>query len=92
MTNIFENLTVEEPPEVDDTCLEIQRQDAAKNISVTVSDSENWEMTEAWAASVYLTLDSHRFREVIQEAWTFYQRGQIDLMAAAITTNTAIEF
>ena len=92
MTNIFENLTVEEPPEADDACQEIPRQDAVENISVTVSDSENWEMTEAWVASVYLTRDSHRFREIIQEAWTFYQGSQVDLMAAAITTNTAIEF
>jgi hypothetical protein len=61
MTNIFENLTVEEPLEVDDTCLETQRPDAVENISVTVSDSENWEMTEAWVA---LSLPHARLAQV----------------------------
>jgi hypothetical protein len=92
MTNMFENLTVEEPPEPDDFDPVVRKQDAVENISVTASDSADWDKLEAFVASVYLSRDSHRFREAIQEVWTFYQQGRMDLMAAAMTTNTAIEF
>lgn len=92
LANIFEHLTVEEPPEADDSATGIRREVATENIRVIFSDAADDEKQEAYIASVYLSRDSHRFLEDLREVWTSYQRGRIDLVAAAITTNTAIEF
>jgi hypothetical protein len=92
LANIFEHLTVEEPSEVGDSITDTRREEAVKNISVTVSDAVDDEKQEAFIASVCLSRDSHRFLEDLREVLKSYQQGRIDLVAAAITTNTAIEF
>ena len=92
LANIFEHLTVEEPAEAGDSGTNVRREDAAQNISVTVIDAVEDETEEAFIASFYLTVDAHRFLEEIREVWVSYEQGHLDLMTAAITTNTAIEF
>jgi hypothetical protein len=92
LSNIFEHLTVEEPSETGNSTTDTRREEAVENISVTVSDAVDDEKQEAFIASVYLSRDSHGFLEDLREVWTSYQQGRIDLVAAAITTNTAIEF
>lgn len=92
LANIFEHLTVDEPSEAGASDTDTRREDPVENISVTVSDAVDDEKLEAIIASIYLSRDSHGFLEDIQEVWIGYQQGSIDLMAAAITTNTAMEF
>ena len=92
LPNIFEHLTVEEPTEADESGTDIRREVATENISVIVTDAVDDEKQEAFIASVYLSRDSHRFLGDLREVWTSYQQGRIDLVAAAIATNTAIEF
>lgn len=92
LTNIFEHLTVEEPSEADDSSAGVRREAAAEKIKVTVSDAEENEKEEAFIASLYIARDTHRLLENVREVWTSYKQGRIDLTAAAITTNTAIEF
>lgn len=59
---------------------------------MVVTDAVEDEKSESFIASIYLSRDVHELLNDIQEVWTSYQQGQTSLMAAAITTNTAIEF
>jgi hypothetical protein len=92
LANIFEHLTVEELSEADESVADTRREEAVEKINVIVTDAVEDERSESFIASIYLSRDVHELLNDIQEVWTSYQQGQTSLMAAAITTNTAIEF
>jgi hypothetical protein len=92
LANMFEHLTVEEPAEAGDLGANVRKEAAAENINVTVSDAAEDKDEEAFIASVYLTRDAHILLEDMRDVWVSYQQGHVELMAAAIATNTAIEF
>ena len=92
MANLFANLDIEEPsdaslgsepaPTIPDSASAPQEQYSL----VSASDVE-----EVYFAAHCLFNDLDNIRKYLQQVWKGYKQGAFDLVAASITTNTAIE-
>jgi hypothetical protein len=92
LSNMFAGLDVEEPPESNDTTSSGQPSFEATRVNVVVDGGDDFRRDEAFLASTLLCRDVHQLRNVVQETWKSYLDGKIDLVAASITANTAIDF
>jgi hypothetical protein len=90
--NMFASLAVEEPEESVDPPIYYQAPGAAPNVKVDVDGGDELRRNDAFMASTLLCRDVHRLRLIVQKIWQSYLEGDIDLVAASITTNTAIDF
>jgi len=90
--NMFASLAVEEPEELVDLVNCYQLLDTAPKVKVDMNGSDELKRNEAFMASTLLCRDVHRLRLAVQKIWQSYLEGDIDLVAASITTNTAIDF
>jgi hypothetical protein len=90
--NMFASLAVEESEESVDLTNCYQVLDTAPKVKVDMTESDELKRNEAFMASTLLCRDVHRLRLVVQKIWQLYLEGEIDLVAASITTNTAIDF
>ena len=88
--NIFSNLEVEDASE---ECFgdEIRREFITPR-TTTCTAWHSVEETDPFLAAAYLLGDFHRIRGLIRNVWKSYQSRTIDLVTAAVTTNTAIDF
>jgi len=92
LANMFEHLVVEETLETDSHGKVEPKLGAPARISATVENTNSGRKQEAFVASTLLSHDVHRLRGVIQTVWKDYHEGKASLVAASITTNTAIDF
>jgi hypothetical protein len=93
-SNRFHMLTPKDTVEVfdhDEIHNEVQDElNSTKNVKVVNDLSTSKD--EAFIAAVYLFKDIHMIRIFVRHLWELYATGQIDLVAASVTTNTAIDF
>jgi hypothetical protein len=91
--NMFEHLAVEDTS---------ARFDNASNVLIAPMDSasasanykakrEEEDQKESFVAFYFFLHDLHKMRNEVQRAWTGYKNGLLDLMAASITANTAVD-
>ncbi|KAM0710548.1 hypothetical protein Q7P35_002219 [Cladosporium inversicolor] len=92
LTNMFRNLVVEDPDESEDSDTPYQTSSKMPKIQVDVDGGNDLKKDEAFVASILLSRDVHEMRLAIQQIWRSYLNGDIDLVAASIATNTAIDF
>ena len=92
LANMFEHLAVEETSETDGHGKIKPKLSTPAPASATVDSTDSERKEEAFAASTLLSHDVHRLRAVIQTVWKDYHEGKASLVAASITTNTAIDF
>ena len=92
LTNIFWNLVVEDPDESEGSETPHQTSSETSQIKVDIDGGNDLKKDEAFIASTLLSRDVHEMRLAIQQIWRSYLKGDIDLSAASITTNTAIDF
>lgn len=92
LTNMFRNLVVEDPDESEGSDTPHQTSSETPKIKVDVDGGNDLKEDEAFIASILLSRDVHEMRLAIQQIWRSYLKGDIDLVAASITTNTAIDF
>ncbi|CAG7915523.1 unnamed protein product [Penicillium olsonii] len=94
-TNRFTNLSVEEP--CDTTAGTHPATTASrKNIKVTVVEDDNDEATQYCLGLVYFKTmcvleDLSNMRKFISKTWSEYRDGKIDLMNAAVVTDSALQ-
>jgi hypothetical protein len=88
-TNIFENLTVEEPS---NPPLQPQIPQADQlNTPITFEDDSSGDSSTILFAVYCLFQDVTNVRTFLQDLWRNKKAGKVDLITAAITTNTAID-
>jgi hypothetical protein len=92
LTNMFRNLVVEDPDESEDSDTPYQTSSKMPKIQVDVDGGNDLKKDEAFIASILLSRDVHEMRLAIQQIWRSYLNSDIDLVAASIATNTAIDF
>jgi hypothetical protein len=92
LANMFEHLVVEETLEGASHGKAETKVSAPTRVSATVESTGAGRKQEAFAASTLLSRDVHRLRGAIQKIWKDYHEGNVGLVAASITTNTAIDF
>lgn len=92
LANMFEHLVIEETLETDSHSKVQPKLSTPARVSATVESTNSGRKQEAFVASTLLSHDVHRLRGVIQTAWKDYHEGKASLVAASITTNTAIDF
>ena len=92
LANMFEHLVVKETLETNSDSKAEPQLSAPTRISATVESPDTGHKQEASLASVFLSRDVHRLRGVVQKIWKDYHEGKVGLVAASITTNTAIDF
>ncbi|KAK5125541.1 hypothetical protein LTR85_000652 [Meristemomyces frigidus] len=82
LPNMFEALTVEETLEV-----------AEANEPAPATDANQYELQTTGEDIVFAILsffkDVNEVREYLQGVWTDYRQGKVDVMSAAVTTDTA---
>lgn len=89
-SNIFENLSIDELSETtnhNERSHEIFEPEAPP-YAINLGASEE----EVRIATAMLFFDVHRLRDVIKRVWLLFQENKLDLMAASLATNTAIDF
>ncbi|KAK4496191.1 hypothetical protein PRZ48_012171 [Zasmidium cellare] len=86
--NMFEGLHVEEPAESSKGIDDVPTV-AAK---VEFTSEHRSDKGEANMALALLFVDIHKTRALIRDMWSEYREGRLDLVAVAVTTNTAIDF
>lgn len=92
LANMFEHLVVEETLETDSHSKVERKVGTPARVSATVESTNSGRKQEAFVASTLLSHDVHRIRTVIQTIWKDYHEGETSLVAASITTNTAVDF
>jgi len=92
LANMFEHLDVEETLETASHGNAEPKVSAPTRVSATVESTGVGRKHEASIASIFLSRDVHRLRGSIQAIWKDYHEGNVGLVAASITTNTAIDF
>ncbi|KAF2733386.1 hypothetical protein EJ04DRAFT_513260 [Polyplosphaeria fusca] len=92
IVNLFENLELEEPskafedaPDMVPTPPLVQDTDA-NYVAEVLND-----IGEAFVTLHLLLADLHKLRAEVKAAWEGYKLGLVDLVAASITTNTAVD-
>ncbi|KAF2166722.1 hypothetical protein M409DRAFT_22778 [Zasmidium cellare ATCC 36951] len=88
--NMFEGLHIEEPVDNSKDEQSDSMPDVAGEGEFTSELGTNKD--EALTALMWLYIDVHRIRKLIQGLWRLYRQGDVDLAAVSITTNTAIDF
>lgn len=92
--NVFDHLALEEPSNLLDgpaaTATPAHSLPESSSIKVVVDNAKD--DSEAFLASALLSAELHRLRMTVRVTWELYVKGDIDLVAASITTNTAIDF
>ena len=93
ISNMFDNLEIQEPsqefldaPNVEPATIDKAAQEA--NYEVETPQS----IEEQYMASHCLFQDIRNIRSFLRQLWEAYKDGEIALVAASITTNTAIDF
>ena len=93
MSNMFENLHIQEPsqefldaPNVEPATIDKAAQDSNYEVETLQS------IEEQYMASHCLFQDIRNIRSFLRQLWESYKDGDIALVAASITTNTAIDF
>ncbi|KAI9784493.1 MAG: hypothetical protein M1835_003574 [Candelina submexicana] len=92
LTNLFESLDIEEPS---DTFLNFEsssEQPATSNPQSRYTVNQAPDLEEVHFAVHCLFNDLDNIRRYLQQVWTGCKQGAFDLVAASITTNTAIDF
>jgi hypothetical protein len=92
LANMFEHLIVEETLEPTSPSKAEPKTSTPTKVRATVENTEIGRKQEASIASMCLSRDVHRLRGVVQKIWKDYHEGNMGLVAASITTNTAIDF
>lgn len=92
LANMFEHLVVEETLETNSHSKVEPRLGTPARISATIESTKSGRKQEAFVASTLLSHDVHQLRGVVQTVWKDYHEGKASLVAASITTNTAIDF
>ena len=91
--NLFENLNVEEPSggflKFEPTSAD-QKLNSAPQVRYSVDQVQSLE--EVYFAVHCIFNDLDNIRRYLQQVWKGYKQGAFDLVAALITTNTAIDF
>lgn len=98
INNMFDNLEMEESSEHDllgATAIDGNNLVAVEDAPQT-SQKELYELESSEAemrfAIFCLLEDVHHIQDLVIETWKHYKRGEIDLVTASVTTNTAINF
>jgi len=86
--NMFEKLSVDEPSDPTDYSEKLREPMMQEILKFNAAPSSR----EEELAAAMLFLDAHRLREVVQRVWHLYHESKLDLMAASLTTNSAIDF
>ena len=93
MSNMFDNLDIQEPsqefldaPNVEPATIDKAAQDSNYEVETLQS------IEEQYMASHCLFQDIRNIRSFLRQLWATYKDGDIALVAASITTNTAIDF
>lgn len=92
LANMFEHLAIEETSETASHSAADPLHSARTRITATVESTGGEREQEAYIASTFLSYDAHRLRGVVETIWKLYHKGLVNLVAASITTNTAIDF
>lgn len=92
LVNMLEHLDVEEITETASYSEVEPKASEPTRVSATVENTGAGRKQEASIASLCLSRDVHRLRGVVQKIWKDYHEGNLGLVAASITTNTAIDF
>lgn len=98
LRNMFENLEMDEPQEIDllDAAVVDVHDVVAVEDSIETQLKELCELESSEAEmrfAIFCTLqDAHRVKDFIIKTWKNYISGEIDLVTASVTTNTAISF
>lgn len=93
VVNLFENLEPEEPSEAylnSESASTSQKPTSSSDIRYGVEQAQSLE--EVHLAVHCLFNDFDNIRRYLQQVWIGYKHGAFDLIAASITTNTAIDF
>lgn len=92
MANCFEGLDLEEPFETSLNAEPITAgQQPSSTLQVEYCLDRVQDIGETHFAFHCLALDFHVIRTYLQKVWESYKLGETDLVAASITTNTAID-
>jgi hypothetical protein len=91
--NLFEHLQVEETSKEFNKAPDIVVVpfDPASSDADYKAERESEDMQEAFTALYFLLFDLNRLRTEVSRAWEGYKEGMVDLIAASITTNTAVD-
>ncbi|KAF2703036.1 hypothetical protein K504DRAFT_452005 [Pleomassaria siparia CBS 279.74] len=90
--NMFEKLELEVPSEGFKQAPDVARAEVDSAASNATYKAERVEgMQEDFFAFLLLLHDLNRLRNEVKTAWEGYKQGLIDLVAASITTNTAVD-
>lgn len=87
--NLFEHLDLEEPSEAFQLAPDVSSS-AAPDEPIYKAERQN-DMEESFFAFFLLLNDLNRLRSEVSTAWAGHKDGMHDLVAAAITTNTAVD-
>lgn len=98
LNNIFEALELEEPSEAMQEQFSLPR-DSPPPVKAAKGSNEQYEVEfeaedleqEMFFAAYCLFADLNHIRAFIQDLWSKYDRGTLDLITVSVTTNTAIE-
>ncbi|EMC91979.1 hypothetical protein BAUCODRAFT_39132 [Baudoinia panamericana UAMH 10762] len=85
---MFEHLSIDEPF---DSVEYSERSNQPVTSGVRYSADLSTNEGEVRVATAMLFLDAHRLRGVAQHVWRMYLEGELDPMAASLTTNSAID-
>jgi hypothetical protein len=85
LTNRFQNLAVEEPPDVDES--EIPED----NVNSTYELEEESEETKMSLMIFCFFEDMHRLQDFLHDIWKSYKPGKLDLMTASLITHSAVD-
>ncbi|KAF2146868.1 uncharacterized protein K452DRAFT_242024, partial [Aplosporella prunicola CBS 121167] len=88
-TNAFSGLHIEEPSE---SFLQAPDMPPSPKTEPEYSAETPQDTGEAYMALYLLLQDYSKLRTIISKAWAGYKTGRYDLVAASITTNTALDF
>ncbi|KAF2106597.1 hypothetical protein BDV96DRAFT_638144 [Lophiotrema nucula] len=89
VVNMFEHLDIEEPSEAFKKAPNVVLAPMESTNSYKVEQTFN--LDEVFLAFHLLLADINNVRAEVSKAWERFKRGQIDLVTASITTNTAVD-
>ncbi|KAF7502110.1 hypothetical protein GJ744_007108 [Endocarpon pusillum] len=92
MANLFNNLNIEEPSDAFLNAEPATSQSTIRTPQVKYGINHATDLEEVYLAVYCLFNDLNNIRQCLQKVWEGYRQGAFDLVAASITTNTAIDF
>lgn len=93
LENMFSHLEVEDTPSKSMARVAEDTPSAPEVLRrVEVITDPASDLLEEFTVQALFWLDIHRIRMLVRNIWRIYEAGACDLSAAAITTNTAIDF